>query len=131
LHNPLTQADQTPFDVLTEAGKVIAMRAWATRLAGGTVVLYDEQQNNIAEMRMGSPAFEPVQKGELRAHPIAPEEGANADAVPIMGAVMTPEGTPIFRLPVHTSPGKLGIALSQSSVELGGQVRLDALVVRW
>ena len=120
MHNPLTPA-----------GKVVMLRALADRLSGGKVVLYDEQQNTVAELQLGAPAFEPIQKGELRANPIAPEEGANADATPVMGALMSPEGQPLMRLPVHTSPGEPGIALSQPSVELGGQVRLDALVVRW
>ena len=120
MHNPLT-----------EAGKVIMLRALAEQLSGGTIVLYDEQQHNVAELQLRSPAFEAVHKGEMRAHSIAPEEGANADATPVMGALMSPEGQTLLRLPVHTSPGEPGIALSQSSVELGGQVRLDALVVRW
>ena len=121
MHNPLTPA-----------GKVVMLRALADRLSGGKVVLYDVQQNTVAELQLGAPAFEPInQKGELRAYSIAPEEGANADAVPVLALVSSPEGEPLLRLPVHTSPGEPGIALSQSSVELGGQVRLDALVVRW
>lgn len=108
------------------------LKALADRLSGGKVVLYDAAQTNVAELTLGNPAFEPISsKGEMKAHAIAPEEGANADTEVVMGVLMTPEGQPMLRLPVHSQAGQTGIAMNDTKVELGGMVRLDGLTVRW
>lgn len=91
-------------------------------LNGGVLRLYDgtqpespdtqvTDQRVIAELRFGSPAFQPARRGMVTATPLEPDPAARTVGMPTWFRALTPDGTPVY-------DGSAGVASTQPDLVL-------------